>query len=73
MSCCNIDLLTNIGTDCSDESIEKALLVDNNRNRVDVYAHDSEGLRYGGAETKQRRREGNMKRARDDMFSTRVA
>ena len=83
---CNIDTLTNIGTDCADESVEKALLVDDNRNCFDAYVHDSEGLKHGGAETKQRRREENMfarrvpfqrigiiERARDDMFSTRVA
>lgn len=55
---CNIDLLTN--TDCADELVERALLVDDNRNCLDAYAHDSEGLEYGGAERKQRRREENM-------------
>lgn len=60
---CNIDLLTNIGTDCadeSDESVERALLVDDNRNCFDAYADDSEGLKYGVAERKQRRKEENM-------------
>ena len=57
---CNIDSLTNIGSDCADESVEKALLVDDSRNCFDAYAHDSEGLKYEGAETKQRRREENM-------------
>ena len=86
---CNIDLLTN--TDCADESVERALLVDDNRNCLDAYALESEGLKYGGAERKQRRNEENMvapshrrvtrcrfrksqlERARDDIFSTRVA
>ena len=57
---CNIYSLTNIGSDCADESVEKPLLVGDNRNCCDAYAHDSEGLKYGGAETKQRRREENM-------------
>lgn len=78
--------MTNIGIrDCSDEAVERALLVDDdNRNCFEAYAHDSEGLKYEGAETKQRRREENMfgssgavsedslERARDDMFSIRV-
>jgi hypothetical protein len=54
----NIDILTN--TDCADESVKRVLLVDDNRNCFDGYANDSEGLRHGGAETKQRRREENM-------------
>lgn len=80
---CNIDLSTN--TDCADESVERVLLVDDNQNCLDGCADNSEALKHGGEETKQRRREENMsahcrisfrksqlERARDDMFSTRV-
>lgn len=59
---CNIDLLTNIATDCAGVLVEKALLADDKQNRFDAYAHDNDDLRvkYGGAETRQRRREENI-------------
>ena len=82
---CNIDLLTNIGTDCVGVSMEKALLVDGKRvHFFNAYAHDNEALKYGGAETRQRWKEANIcsgvafqvntlmwkERTRDVMFPT---
>lgn len=53
---CNIDSMTNIGTEFVGVLVDKALLVDDKRTHcLDAYVH---GLKY--AETRQRRREENI-------------